>query len=83
MKAVLTHREAITSKAGVSYVIYRGVSPQSGRTVELFLTQEQEAQYGLSAADLVDKEAMLEFFNEQNQVDVEFNERGRVDSVSK
>jgi len=61
-------------------VIYKGIS-ESGATVELFLSPEEEEKYGLSAALVADQSTIEAVFEAETIVDIQFNERGRVDTV--
>jgi len=79
MKSVLTSREVVESKKG-RWVLYKGVS-SSGKTVELFLTPEEEEKYGLTEAIVAEKRSIDELFAAETIVEVNFNERGRIDSV--
>jgi len=61
-------------------VVYKGIS-ETGGTVELFLTPEQEEAYGLSEQVVAEQVTIDEVFKAETIVDIQFNERGRVDSV--
>jgi len=80
MKVILTNRKDIKSKAGQVFGLYSGIS-LSGSTVQVFLTPEQEAEFGLNSDHVVSKSDLTEIFEKFDSVDVEFNERGRVDTV--
>jgi len=49
--------------------------------VELFLSPEEEEDYGLSAALVADQSTIEAVFRAETIVDIQFNERGRIDSV--
>jgi len=78
---VLTKREAIQSAKKGNFVIYKGIA-RSGATAEIFLTEDDEQKYGLSEDLVADVSTIDEIFNREKSVEVEYNERGRVDSVS-
>jgi len=80
MEVILTNRKSIKSKAGQAFSIYGGLSA-SGSTVQVFLTPEQEVKYGINDSHVMSKEELTDLFEKATTVDVEFNERGRVDSV--
>jgi len=80
MKIAFTKREEITAKNGHKYVMYKGIGMDGG-TVEVFLTPEGEAEYGLSQEHLASKETLKDFLSNAPIVDVEFNQRGRVAAI--
>lgn len=80
MKVVLTYKQEITSKSGEKFVIYRGVSG-SGDTVEAFLTQEQAERAGIPDTHILPPATIKALVEESRTVDVNFNQRGRVDSI--
>jgi len=53
-----------------------------GDAVEVFLTAEQEQQYELTPEHVASKESLKDLFSNSPIVDVEFNQRGRVASVT-
>jgi len=76
----LTKKELVTSK-GKEYVIYKGISA-SGGTVEVFLPREKADEYDIPDDAIATPEDLDTFFGNANKVvNVQFNERGRVDSV--
>jgi len=83
MQVVFTKKTEVTSnKSGspVKYTIVHGIS-DSGEGVQLFLNQEQLSEYQITDAVVATPAQLKEIFESCPVVDVEFNQRGRVDSV--
>jgi len=82
MQIVITHRQNITAKnTGDKFLILRGIS-RSGDTVELFMNQEMQEKFPVSASAMVAPDALASFFDSVPTVEVEFNQKGRVESLS-
>jgi len=79
MKIALTGMRAITAKkTGIEYVIATGFTA-SGDTIKAFLEKDQaEALHVLAPT----KDELAHVFSMLPLINVEFNEQGRVDSVS-
>jgi len=78
MKIAILSREEITSKKdGAKYVKYTGFS-KTGSAIEAFITAEKDTLSSKSVPLAGDVEAV---FSTLPQVDVEFNNRGRVESI--
>jgi len=80
MKVIVTYKQDITAKAGQKYVIYRGIS-ESGDMVEAFLTASQAEEFAIPDSVIASKAQVAELFRDMPAVDVEFNQRGRIDSI--
>jgi len=78
MKVALTSRDEIKAKSGEEYVIYRGVT-EKGKVVEAFVKRAEDS---LSPNIKPDLDLVKGLFDILPNVDVEFNELGRVESVS-
>lgn len=79
MKLAITGKREVTSKkTGENYVILSGVA-SSGKTVEAFFSVSQLAGVNVSVPT---KEVLAGLFKTLPVLDVEFNEQGRVESVS-
>jgi len=82
MRVVFFSKTSVTSKKdGAKYEIYRGVA-QDGQPVEVFLNEEQVRKFTIPAEGVVaDQKVLAEVFDSAPVVDVEFNQKGRVESV--
>jgi len=80
MKVVLLHKEEINAKGGKVFVKYGGFNAQ-GKIIEIFVTKEQADAFGIPDSKLVTPQELKEMHSNFETVDVQFNERGRVDSV--
>lgn len=78
MKYVLTARKPIKSKTGSEFALYHAID-EKGETVTLFLTPEQESEYGVSSESVI--ASVAELFEAGPVANVDFNNRGRVVSV--
>jgi len=78
MKIAITGRTAITAKKdGAAYVKYTGFS-KSGEVVEAFVTADKDT---LGADYAPEADVLEEVFETLPKAEVEFNQRGRVDSI--
>lgn len=80
MKVVLTSKQEITAKSGQKYFIYRGVA-STGSTVELFLNEEQNSRFAIPDSSIASRSEFSELFSSLPQIEVEYNQRGRVENV--
>lgn len=80
MDCVITSRQNITSKKGEEYVIFRGIS-QDGQTVEAFLTKAQADEFGIQNSAIMTPAQLKALFEKHPVVEIEFNQRGRVQSM--
>jgi len=82
MKMILQEPIELTSKKGEKWVIYNVYAPSGEKVIQVFLTPKQVEDYELADAPMVKTEELKEFLAQTAPVEVEFNERGRVESVS-
>jgi len=80
MEVVITSRQEIKSKNGAQYFLYKGIS-KSGDTVEAFLNDTQEIEIGIPQSARASKEQVEELFKTLPVVDIQFNQRGRLDTI--
>jgi len=80
MKVVITKEEVIPAKSGVKYHVFKGIS-EGGSTVELWFPESDSEAVGICAAAIADPASVQALFDAESPVSVEFNQRGRVDSV--
>jgi len=81
MKTILTNKTEITAKTGEAYVIYNGFA-EDGSPVQAFLSAAQAKEFAVPAKSIVDPGTIAEMFENLPTVDVDFNQRGRVVSIT-
>jgi len=81
MRVVITKKDRITSKKGENFTIFKGIS-ESGDTVELFFQDTNTEDITVCDGVLADPASVQQLFKSEQPVDVQFNQRGRVDSVT-
>jgi len=80
MQLIITQRQEITSRKGDNFVVYRGIA-DDGSTVEAFLTAQQATEFDIPSEAIVSKAQLKELFATLPVSDIEFNQRGRVQSL--
>jgi len=80
MEIVITSKQDITSKKGDKFVVYKGIL-QDGATVEAFLTAQQAEQFAIPEGAIATREQMKKVFQELPVCEIEFNQRGQVQTL--
>jgi len=80
MEVVITSRTEITSKNGQKYFLYKGIS-KGGDTIEVFLNGDQEIEIGVPASARATAQQLEKLFTELPVIDVQFNQRGRLETI--
>lgn len=81
MQAIITSRQEITGKNGKKYFVYQGIG-KSGKTVECFLGEDQEIEFGVPENARATHEQLTALFKELPVIEVDFDQRGRLVSIS-
>jgi len=82
MKIILTSKQNIKAKTGQQYVKLSFLNIKTGESGDVFLTADQFASYNIPDASILSKENVDDVSWPIEPVDVEFNQRGRVESLT-
>jgi len=80
MKAILTKRTEIKAKSGVDYVRYSALGVK-GATYDIWLTKEQDEQFGLSEESVCSLEDLVSFIEAQKNFDIHWDDNKRIESI--
>lgn len=80
MKVVITSKSVINAKNGQKYFKYDGFS-ETGEPVTAFLNEEQETDLGIPKGAIVQPDQLKELFESLPVVDIQFNQRGRLQTI--
>jgi len=80
MQVILTSRQDITAKNGQKYVKYGGIY-ENGDEASIFLSAEQASEFNIASGDMLSKEQLKQLFADMPVCEVEFNQRGRIQTL--
>jgi len=82
MKVLLTAKEDITAKDGREFVKLSFVTASNGVTGDVFITKDKYEALNLGVKNFVSAEDLAELVANLPSVDIEFDQRGRMVTVS-
>jgi len=82
MKAVIISKQLIKAKNGKQWTKCDALATKSGQPVQIFVETQEFDKYGVDDEYVVPQVEIVEFLAQYKNVDIDFNERGRIESVS-